>query len=357
MGGNERTGAAPAVVYTANGASNTVSGFTIGAAGVLNPTTPASFGTGGTTEWVTVSPNGQFLYSSNQNSANLSGYTINSTTGFLTATSPTTFPTGVGSSPRGVTVTPNGQFVYVALDNAPNPDTVAGFLIGSDGVLNPTAQATITTGGTAARGIAVSPNGQFLYVANSVSNTVSGFTIGAGGALAAIGAPVSTGLGSSPEGLAVSSNSAFLFVANSGTDGVAVFAIGAGGSLTPAVPLASFATGTTGGESPARITISPNGSFLYVTNTGTSDVAAFSIGGGGQLTRLIPNVSTGPATAPIGITVDPNGQFVYVANSGLGIQKVAGFQIGSGGVLTATTPATFSVAPNVPVGIATPGRP
>ena len=94
-GGNEGTGTIPAVVYTANDGSNTVSGFTIGAGGVLAATAPATFATGGTnTQWMTVSANGQFLYLSNQSSANISGYTINSTTGVLTATTPTTFSTG-----------------------------------------------------------------------------------------------------------------------------------------------------------------------------------------------------------------------------------------------------------------------
>jgi DNA-binding beta-propeller fold protein YncE len=85
-----------------------------------------------------------------------------------------------------------------------------------------------------------------------------------------------------------------------------------------------------------------------VTNTATQEIAAFTIGSGGQLTRITPNTGTGVGTAPIGITIDPTGQFLYVANSGM--SEIAGFRIGAGGTLAATTPPTFSVLPNVPIG-------
>lgn len=77
---------------------------------------------------------------------------------------PATFATGAGSSPRGVTVTPNRQFLYVANSGS---NTIAAFSIGAGGVLTPTSPATFPTSGSLARGIAVSPNGQFLYAANA----------------------------------------------------------------------------------------------------------------------------------------------------------------------------------------------
>jgi 6-phosphogluconolactonase (cycloisomerase 2 family) len=338
-----------AIIYTANDGSNTISGFTIGTGGALSATSPATFATNNT-EWLTVSSNGQLLYASNQGNHTISGFTINGTTSVITPIGTPIAVPGTNPSPRGITLTPNRQFLYVA-NSATN--TIAGFSIGAGGVLTSTAQGTIATGGTLARGIAVSPNGQFLYVANSGSNTISGFTIGGSGALTAIGT-ASTGAGSSPEGLAISPNSAFLFAVYQGTDRVAAFAIGGGGSLTPAAPQPSFATGI-GGEAPQRVVISPNGSFLYVTNTATNEVAAFTIGSGGQLTLTSPNTATGASTAPIGITIDPTGQFLYVANSGT--HEVGGYRIGVGGLLTTTTPASFSVHPQIPIGIATPGQP
>lgn len=352
-GGLESTNATSAVLYTANDGSNTVSGFTIGTGGALTATNPATVSVNNSV-WLTVSQDGQLLYASNQENHTISGFKINSATGNLTSIGTPTVVTGTNPSPRGITITPNGSFAYVA-NSATN--TVAGFSIGTGGDLTPTTPATVATGGTAARGIAVSPNDQFLYVANSTSDTISGFTIGAGGALTAIsGAPFPTGAGSNPESLVVTPDNSVLFVVYSGTNQIGAFTIGGGGVLTAAVPTSRFPTGTLGGEGSQRLTLSPNGLFLYVTNTGTNEIAVFSINSGGQLlTRIIPNTSTGAASAPVGITVDPSGRFLYVANSGT--NEVAGFSIGTGGGLTPTTPATFSVLPNVPIGIATPARP
>jgi 6-phosphogluconolactonase (cycloisomerase 2 family) len=83
-GGDEGFQGTAAVLYTANGGSNNISGFTIGGGGVLIPTSPATVGTNNT-EWLTVSPNGQLLYVSNQGNHTISGFTVNGTNGVLTS--------------------------------------------------------------------------------------------------------------------------------------------------------------------------------------------------------------------------------------------------------------------------------
>ena len=59
---------------------------------------------------VTVTPNGKFLYVTNNAGDSVSHYTINPTTGRLTYSSMS--PTG--SSPVSVAVDPTGKFLYVA---------------------------------------------------------------------------------------------------------------------------------------------------------------------------------------------------------------------------------------------------
>ena len=87
-----------------------------------------------------------------------------------------------------------------------------------------------------------------------------------------------------------------------------------------------------------------------------NEVAAFIIGAGGLLTQTSPaSFSTGATSTPVGITIDPAGQFLYIANSGS--TNVSGFAIGLGGILAPITPPIFSTAPHAPIGIATPGRP
>ena len=87
-----------------------------------------------------------------------------------------------------------------------------------------------------------------------------------------------------------------------------------------------------------------------------NEIAAFTIGAGGLLAPTSPaTFSTGAASTPVGITINPTGQFLYVANSGS--TNVSGFMIGASGILAPTTPAAFSTAPHAPIGIATPDRP
>src|SRR5689334_8557920 len=106
---------APPFLYVANSGSANVSGFSIGAGGFLNSSSPATFPTGGTTpNWIAVSPNGQFVYVSNSGTNDVSSFTVNQSNAALTATTPPAISTGPGSVPRGITVTPNGQLLYVA---------------------------------------------------------------------------------------------------------------------------------------------------------------------------------------------------------------------------------------------------
>jgi DNA-binding beta-propeller fold protein YncE len=61
---------------------------------------------------VTVHPSGKFAYVTNAGSNNISGYTINPSTGALTAIAGSPF--AAGFSPISVAVDPNGKFAYVA---------------------------------------------------------------------------------------------------------------------------------------------------------------------------------------------------------------------------------------------------
>ena len=69
-----------------------------------------------------------------------------------------------------------------------------------------------------------------------------------------------------------------------------------------------------GRSRPADLTVSPNGRFLYETNRGPDDVAAFAIDAAGTL-KLVGHVpSEGRAPGPL--AVDPSGHVLIVANEG-----------------------------------------
>jgi len=71
-----------------------------------------------------VDPNGKFVYVANAIENNVSGYTIDSTSGALTAIVGSPFATGL--SPDSVTVDSSGKFVYTANIGA---NTVSGYTI------------------------------------------------------------------------------------------------------------------------------------------------------------------------------------------------------------------------------------
>src|SRR5271163_773499 len=121
-----------------------------------------------------------FAYVLNDFDNTVSMYTLDSCTGDLTPTTPATVATGANSfGSETMVVDPAGRFAYVANlgSNAVDAGTISMFTINSTtGVLSPTTPATVATG-FLPQGIGIDPLGRFVYTANSDDNTVSMFTI------------------------------------------------------------------------------------------------------------------------------------------------------------------------------------
>lgn len=82
--------------------------------------------------------------------------------------------------------------------------------------------------------VAVTPDGQYAFVANTGSSSISSYRIDRGGSIALLAAQAGdTGAGSAPADTAVSVNGQRLFVRNGRTATIGAFAIGDGGSLSP----------------------------------------------------------------------------------------------------------------------------
>ena len=155
------------------------------------------------------------------------------------------------------------------------------------------------------------------------------------GALTRLGASPYT-VGTSPSGLAISPNGGFLYVANTGSNNVSAYAIcdtvvtscanvnSPDGTLT-AVSGSPFPAG--GG--PITIAFDPAFSFVYVLDKQSFEVSQYSFGpNNGVLTPLSPpSISTGTTPVSIAITSGATGtdigntltnptDYVYVANNG-----------------------------------------
>ena len=127
-------------VLIADGVSNTVSVF----ATATNWTQIAGspFATDGNPSAVAFDPAGQFVYIANQGTNDVSAYTMNPSTGVLTAVPGSPYAVGVG--PVSLSVDFSGQFLYVTNSTS---GTVSAFAITSGtGALTPVSGSPFATG-------------------------------------------------------------------------------------------------------------------------------------------------------------------------------------------------------------------
>lgn len=182
---------------------------------------------------------------------------------------------------------------------------------------------------------------QFVYTNNDISpNTVSAFSVGPDGSLTEIASsPFPTGGDGLGSGLFASNRITiagnFLYVSDSASNDVSAFSIdSATGSLTP-VPGSPFPTGGLG-TSGISLAGTPDGRFLMTGNSNSANITVFSIGGDGSLTP----VAGSPFHAgglPDGMKVTPDGKSLAVALLG----SVAMFSIASDGSLTSVPGSPF----------------
>jgi DNA-binding beta-propeller fold protein YncE len=121
---------------------------------------------------------GRTLYVTNGGTATVKIFTI----GREGALSPLGSLVETGDAPRGIALSADGRRAYVATtvtDSTPN-GVVWAYSVRDDGGLE--LLDTYETHGDMPFGIARTPVGQALYVANTASHTISGFTIESDGA-------------------------------------------------------------------------------------------------------------------------------------------------------------------------------
>ncbi|MGB7603259.1 MAG: beta-propeller fold lactonase family protein, partial [Candidatus Sulfotelmatobacter sp.] len=121
----------------ANGSTaGAVQYYTINANGTL--TSGGSTPAGVAPIYLAIDPTGPYAYVSSSKGAEVFGYSINSTTGALTALAQSPFSTGAGSLPQFITIDPSGRFGYTANEGTAN---ISGFTINAT-----TGELTAMTG-------------------------------------------------------------------------------------------------------------------------------------------------------------------------------------------------------------------
>jgi 6-phosphogluconolactonase (cycloisomerase 2 family) len=173
-------------------------------------------------QFLAVSPTAGFLYVSNGASGSISAFSIG-TNGVLTELGGSPFSLGAGATAAGLAIDAKGQFLYAA-DSANNK--VVSFSI-AGGALG--AGSSFSTG-TKPVAVAVDSTSSFLYSANQGSNDVSAFKITSGALTQVAGSPYAvqpTGSVGTPQPsfLTVDVSNTFLYVANTGSSSISAFGI------------------------------------------------------------------------------------------------------------------------------------
>ena len=302
------------------------------------------------TSSVTGSSSSGILYVAAQGNvatAGVSAYGVDLTSGVV---SNSNYGVKSGNMPGPIVISPSGNALYVAdiQDNA-----ISSYAVNADGTLAPASSTTPT--GVAPLGLAIDPAGKFLYVANQgtfadpTSGTISAFAVSAG--LTPVGSPVSTAtpgvtVGTGPVSVAVSANGNFLYVANQFTNTVSGYSLSSG--VLTLVGGSPYPVGT----SPSAVTMSPDGNFVFVANTGTNNISVFSACTATSLNCSVADghlspVAGSPFSAglgPIALTaVMPiaGDEYLFVVDHNS--NQISQYKVASGtGVLTPASPATLS---------------
>lgn len=205
-----------------------------------------------------------------------------------------------------------------------NSGEIAAGKLEPDGGFVDVPGSPFAPGSTMLKGVAVSPNGRVVFVADESDDELQALTVGGNGALSdAPGSP--RPVGDSPVGVAPTPNGKYVYV--SGGDSLSGFKVRADGGVSP-----TFQSTIDNPEGPQGIAISADGKRLFTAN-GNSNVSSYTIAGDGTLTE-VPGSPFGSLFIPYAVVVSRDGKHLYAADRDLPTSAVHGFKIGTDGSLT-----------------------
>jgi RHS repeat-associated protein len=246
----------------------------------------------------------------------------------------------VGSTPGAVAVSPDGQFVYVANNGSGTVSVIQVNLM--DTTSNPNVATITLPSGAVPHSLVVSPNGDQLLVVDGVIGAVTVIdtnpadvstyrtvtnTVCVDGSTA----PCTDTFG--PTAIAISPDGSRAYVLDGGPNDVTVLDQSAG-TYTYQAKQTSLFTGT-----PQGIAISPNDQSAYVTDapsTGNGNLRTFAINPTNGL--LVAGTSVTVGQNPIGVSLSPNGGSAYVLNGNSATVSVVNTT--SGSTTSVSVPAT-----------------
>jgi YVTN family beta-propeller protein len=238
----------------------------------------------------------------------------------------------------GVVFSPDGQSLYASGGNA---DVVYRYRWESDSAVlsdsivlaprNPEANGTHYPAG-----LAMSPDGATLYVAENLADSLAVIDLATG----TVRQRLSTGR--YPYAVAVAVGGV-VFVSNWGVNTVSIFAPGEGGRLTPAPPVQV-------GRHPSALAVNSVGSRLFVASGSTDRVMVVDTRVRRVVATLLDPPPAGPdeGTTPNALALSPDGTRLFAAEADA--NAVAVFDLSSGTADVGTATGDDRLVGRIPVG-------
>jgi 6-phosphogluconolactonase (cycloisomerase 2 family) len=177
------------------------------------------------------SPDGQFLLVTEKLTNNIDAFHVQ-IDGTL---APIVVNPSAGPGAFAVLFAPNGAALVSETGPAggTNASAISSYAVAANGKLSPIS-TSVPTLGAATCWLEITPDGSFVYTANSATSTISGFAIGSNGTVTALSGTVVATLpaGSTDLDMAITADGRYLYTLNSGTGTINIFAINSDGSLT-----------------------------------------------------------------------------------------------------------------------------
>jgi 6-phosphogluconolactonase len=317
-GGTTNTGD---FLYVGNGGNTNLAGFGISSAGALSNLASSPYNNGVAAQSLTVNPANTFLYVGTTNG--IYEYAINSNGSITvqnsgTAVAQDVVPTAMQVDSTGGYLLAAGIGTSIAAQaiGIYSIDATTGLLTALTGSPLPLFTGTATTATVVTpTAMLITPNNSYVYVSLGPLG-VQVLTLGSGGALSTGTAPTylsprSTSTSPTDNGLGSSPSSTFLFVAEINT-GLREFSIGTSGALNE-VSGSPYAVGT----GPTGVLLDPTGSYVYVANKGSNNISAFTLtAASGKLTAVAGSPYSSGGLLPLAMVNDNTKKYVAVINSG-----------------------------------------
>jgi DNA-binding beta-propeller fold protein YncE len=222
----------------------------------------------------------------------------------------------------GATMTHNGKYLLVAAGAGIDVLNVANAVAGASSIDVGTLLVPHVAGNSGAVEVGVSPDDKFAFVTLKSRNVLAVFNLAKALATNSFGSATYVGsvhLGANPVGLAMSPDGKYVYVTSYAKGNASGSKQGLLNVLNMARletdPEASVLAQVEAGCMPARVVAAPDGKTVWVTARGSNAVLGFSAAAAAANSKhsLIAKVPVGPT--PIGVTLVNNGSRLVVADT------------------------------------------